>query len=88
MCGLDPHMLKFHYKKGRNETQTAKKNYDVYGLNAVSKRVAQRQKKNRKRCQSGNFNVQDAARSGRFVTGKVASSFEKIAHISSFLRHS
>jgi len=33
--------LKFHYKKGKNATQTVKKICDVYGHDAVSVRIAQ-----------------------------------------------
>ncbi|GBO99214.1 hypothetical protein EVAR_505_1 [Eumeta japonica] len=35
------YILKFYYKKGKNATQAAKKNYDVYGTNVVSVRLAQ-----------------------------------------------
>ena len=61
-----------------------KKNCDVYGLSAVSVRVAQIWFK---RFQSGNFDVKDARRSGRPITDKMDAIFEKVEqdrHISSY----
>ncbi|TLM46186.1 hypothetical protein FEC26_18845, partial [Acinetobacter baumannii] len=62
------YILKFYYKKGKNATQAAKKNCDVYGPSAVSVRVAQIWFK---RFQSGNFDVKDARRSGLAYTKKL-----------------
>ncbi|KAJ0176678.1 hypothetical protein K1T71_007857 [Dendrolimus kikuchii] len=78
------YILKFYYKKGKNATQAAKKNCDVYGPNAVSVRVAQIWFK---RFQSGNVDIKDARRSGRPVTDKIDAIFEKVEqdrHISSY----
>lgn len=78
------YILKFYYKKGKNATQAAKKNCDVYGPNAVSVRVAQVWFK---RFQAGNFDIKDASRSGRPVTDKIDAIFEKVEqdrHISSY----
>ncbi|KAJ0175683.1 hypothetical protein K1T71_008842 [Dendrolimus kikuchii] len=78
------YILKFYYKQGKNVTQAAKKNCDVYGPNAVSVRVAQFWFK---RFQSGNFDTKDARRSGRPVTDKIDAVFEKVEqdrHISSY----
>ncbi|KAJ0180544.1 hypothetical protein K1T71_003948 [Dendrolimus kikuchii] len=78
------YILKFYYKKGKNATQAAKKNCDVYRPNAVSVREAQIWFK---RFQSGNFDIKDAHRSGRPVTDKIDAIFEKVEqdrHISSY----
>ncbi|KAJ0174870.1 hypothetical protein K1T71_009978 [Dendrolimus kikuchii] len=78
------YILKFYYKKGKNATQAAKKNCDVYGTNAISVRVAQIWFK---RFQFGNFDIKDARRSGRPVTDKIDAIFEKVEqdrHISSY----
>ena len=77
------YILKFYYKKGKNVTQAAKKICDVYGHDAVSIRVAQSWFK---RFQFGNFDIKDAPRSGRPITGKIDEIMNKVEqdrHISS-----
>jgi len=75
------YILKFYYKK-KNASQIAKKICDVY--DTVSIRVVQ----NWFKCfQSGKFNVKDASRFGRSITGKVDEIMEKVEqdwHISSY----
>ncbi|GBP26047.1 Histone-lysine N-methyltransferase SETMAR [Eumeta japonica] len=76
------YMLKFHYKKGKNTTQSVKKICEIYGPNAVSERILQ----NWFKCfQSGNFDVKDEPCSSRPV--KVDVILEKVEqdrHISSY----
>jgi len=67
------YILKFYYKKGKNATQAAKKLCDVYGHDAV--RVAQIWFK---RFQPENFDIKDAPRSARPITGKVDEIMEKV----------
>ena len=67
-------ILKFYYKKVKNATNAANKIYAVYGLNAISTRVAQMRFK---RFKSGNFSVEDEVRSGRPFTYKISAIFEK-----------
>jgi len=66
------YILKFYYKKEKNATQVANKICDVYGHDVVSVRVAQ------KHFQSGNFDVKDASRFGRPITGKIDERMEKV----------
>ena len=56
------HIMVYHFKKGRNATQTAQKICGVYGSDAVTERVVQ---KWFARFRSGDFCVQDQPRSGR-----------------------
>ncbi|KAA5785601.1 hypothetical protein F3H09_31080 [Pseudomonas aeruginosa] len=86
------YILKFYYKKGKNATQAARKNCDVYGPSAVSVRVAQIWFKRFQSIQFKrfhfNFDVKDTRRSGRRpITDKMDAIFEKVEqdrHISSY----
>ncbi|GBP64534.1 Histone-lysine N-methyltransferase SETMAR [Eumeta japonica] len=78
------YVLRIYYKKGKNATQAAKKNYDVYRPNAVLVRVVQ---KWFKRFKSSIFDVKDELRSGQPVTGQAYAILKKVKqdrHISSY----
>lgn len=56
------HILLYHFRKGENASQTRRKICDVYGADAISKSICLFWFK---RFRSGNFLIEDAARSGR-----------------------
>lgn len=62
------HILRFYFHKGRSALQAHKKIIAVYGDNALSKSTAEFWFR---RFRSGNFDVEDAARSGRPIEANV-----------------
>ncbi|CAK9826519.1 Histone-lysine N-methyltransferase SETMAR [Anthophora retusa] len=58
------HILLFYYRKGKNAVQARKKLADVYGEDVLTVRQCQNWFA---KFRSGNFDVEDASRSGRPV---------------------
>ncbi|GFX16005.1 histone-lysine N-methyltransferase SETMAR [Trichonephila clavipes] len=56
------HILLFYYRKGKNAVQARKKLTDVYGEGVLTVRQCQNRYA---KFRSGNFDVEDAQRSGR-----------------------
>ena len=61
------HILLFYYRKGKNAVQARKKLTDVYGEDVLTVRQCQNWFA---KFRSGNFDVEDAPRSGRPVEAK------------------
>lgn len=76
------YILQHHYDQGEKAKQAAKKICEVYGPNTVSNTTA---KEWFRRFRSGNFDVEDAPRSGRPIaveTDKIMEIIEVDRHVS------